>query len=429
MKRIFITAAITLAAIAAQAQTDSVYTLSECTAAALENNATMRMTDNELRAAIETRREAFTKYFPDIQAGFSAFWTHHKVFEYNVLDLFTIGLIHKGRATGIWATQPVFAGGRIVNGNKLARVGEEAARIKKEAGADQVTLETESIYWQLVTLKATRRTVVSALEMLDSLHRQVSAAVDAGLVVRNDLLKVDLKRNSYRADLIDLDNGIALMRMLLGQQMGMGADARPDIAEVVPDSVPPFPEKLFMTSDAALSLNTDRQLLEKNAEAKELERRIEVGKYLPEVGVEAGWVFHNIFEQNHNFGALMVTISVPLSGWWGGSHAIRRKALEAENARTELTNLSQKIRIEMTDKWDNLTAAHRKMRLAAEAEVQSRENLRITRAYYDAGMNTITDLLDAQTLHRQAQDDYIASYGKFRLSRAQYLQATGRLRR
>ena len=41
-------------------------------------------------------------------------------------------------------------------------------------------------------------------------------------------------------------------------------------------------------------------------------------------------------------------------------------------------------------------------------------------------MCTITDLLDAEALYRQAQDDFIAAYGVYRLSESQYLTATGR---
>jgi len=395
---------------------------------AVANNADIRVADNNLRAAIETRREAFTKYFPQVSAGGSWFKTHNDVVQYNVLDLFTLGIINKGKAAGIWALQPVFAGGRIVNGNKLAKVGEEAARIRKEQSANQVQLQTEALYWQLVTLKAQKHTVESAITMLDTLSRQVGAAVDAGVATRNDLLKVQLKRNGYRADLVDLDNGIELMKMLLAQQVGLGTEARVDVRAQVPDSVPAYPEALFIRTSEALDLTADHRLLVKNVEAKDLEKRMEVGNYLPQVGVGAGWFYHDVFNQDHNFGGVMVTVSVPLSGWWGGSHAIKRKKLELATARTELSNLGQKLEIEMSDKWDNLTAAHRKMVLASEAIAQSKENLRLNQAYYDAGMSTITDLLDAQTLYRQAQDDYTGAYGVFKLSEAQYLNATGRLK-
>ncbi len=413
---------------AAQNNADSVYTLQQCKAMALANNADIRVADNNLRAAIETRKEAFTKYFPEISAGASAFKTHHDVLQYNVLDLFTLGIINKGKTAGIWALQPVFAGGQIVNGNKLAKVGEDAARIRREQSADQVQLQTEALYWQLVTLKAEKRTVETAITMLDSLSRQVKAAVDAGIVTRNDLLKVDLKRNSYSADLVDLDNGIELMKMLLAQQMGLGTESKADVDAAVPDDVPEYPSALRVNSSEALGQTADHRLLVKNVEAKELEKKMETGSHMPQVGVGAGWFYHDVFNQSHNFGGVMVTVSVPISGWWGGSHAIKRKSLELANARTELENLSQKLEIEMADKWDNLTAAHRKMAIAAEAIEQSRENLRLNQAYYDAGMSTITDLLDAQTLNRQALDDYTAAYGVFKLSEAQYLNATGRFK-
>ncbi|HAB40935.1 MAG TPA: hypothetical protein DCE24_03675 [Porphyromonadaceae bacterium] len=421
-------AGIGRAAEPSEAVTDTVCSLDECKRMAVANNADIRVADNNLRAAIETRREAFTKYFPQVSAGGSWFKTHNDVVQYNVLDLFTLGIINKGKAAGIWALQPVFAGGRIVNGNKLAKVGEEAARIRKEQSANQVQLQTEALYWQLVTLKAQKHTVESAITMLDTLSRQVGAAVDAGVATRNDLLKVQLKRNGYRADLVDLDNGIELMKMLLAQQVGLGTEARVDVRAQVPDSVPAYPEALFIRTSEALDLTADHRLLVKSVEAKDLEKRMEVGNYLPQVGVGAGWFYHDVFNQDHNFGGVMVTVSVPLSGWWGGSHAIKRKKLELATARTELSNLGQKLEIEMSDKWDNLTAAHRKMVLASEAIAQSKENLRLNQAYYDAGMSTITDLLDAQTLYRQAQDDYMGAYGVFKLSEAQYLNATGRLK-
>lgn len=406
---------------------DTVFTLQECRDLALQNNAALRTSAKNVEAAIETRREAFTKYFPEIAAGASAFWANHDMLQYDVLDLFTLGIIKKGKTAGVWAVQPVFMGGQIVNGNKLAGVGVDVAKIRNEQAVDNVLLETDGLYWKLASLKAMRKTVESAVVMLDSLAVDVQAAVEAGIVVQNDLLKVDIKRNEYRNSLIDLDNGINLVKMLLAQQIGLGPSAAIETAEVIPDTVPEFPYSLYVDRADAVLQTTDHRLLEKNVRAKELERRMTVGEYLPKVGVGAGWFYHDVLEQNHNFGAVMVTVAVPISGWWGGAHNIKKKTLELENARIERDDLSQKLEIEVTDKWDNLTGAYRKMELSHKDIDQSKENLRITRAYYDAGMNTITDLLDAQTLFVESQGNYISNYGIFRLSISQYLNSTGRL--
>ena len=84
------------------------------------------------------------------------------------------------------------------------------------------------------------------------------------------------------------------------------------------------------------------------------------------------------------------------------------------------------LQINMQNKWDELTASHRKMELAAEAIGQAEENLRLNRIYYEAGTSTITDLLEAETMARQAHDQYSAAYGDFRTATAAYLNATGR---
>ena len=262
---------------ASAAAPDSVLSLDQCRRMALANNADIRTAGNNLLAAIETRREAFTKYFPEIQAGASVFQANHDMLQYNVLDLFTLGIVKKGAMAGIWAMQPIFAGGQIVNGNRLAKVGEEAARIRKEQSREAVALQTDALFWQLVTLKATKRTLESAVVTLDSLGSQVKAAVDAGVVPMNDYLKVELKRNGYRADIVDAENGIGLIRMLLSQQIGMGNDGNIDVAADVPDSVGPLPLSIRMTPADALPQTNDYRLLQKNVEAKDLEKRMAVG--------------------------------------------------------------------------------------------------------------------------------------------------------
>ncbi|MDE6693283.1 MAG: TolC family protein, partial [Muribaculaceae bacterium] len=68
MKTIYILAAIALgisAHASAQTTTDSVYSLSRCKELALENNAAVKTSQRDLEAATETRKEAFTKYFPE----------------------------------------------------------------------------------------------------------------------------------------------------------------------------------------------------------------------------------------------------------------------------------------------------------------------------------------------------------------------------
>ncbi|MBD5352815.1 MAG: TolC family protein [Bacteroides sp.] len=430
MKKIYIAIIALGATLSAAAQQsapqDTILSLEQCIDLAVKNNAALRRADNSAAMAKETRREAFTKYFPQISASGIGFRSHNYVFQYNALDMLNIELVKHGVLAGVQALQPIFMGGQIVNGNQLAKVGEAVGELQRAQTEREVRLTTEQYYWKLATLQATRNTLQSVIATLDTLDRQIQVAVDAGVAMRNDLLKVQLKRNGYEADMVDLDNGIQLCRMVLSQYIGEDFDRPINISAPVPEAVPAYPLDLRVDPAAALDQTIDYQLLDAQVKAKKLEKRMEVGKNLPQVLGGAGWYYHNVLEQGHNFGALQLVVNIPISGWWGGSHAIKRKNLELENAKSEREDLGQMLQINMQNKWDELTAAHRKMELASEAIGQAEENLRLNRIYYEAGTSTITDLLEAEALARQAHDQYSAAYGDFRTATAAYLNATGR---
>lgn len=430
MKKILIAVMALAATIGVSAQQneerDTVLTLQQCIDMAVAHNAALKRADNTSKAATQTRKEAFTKYFPEISATGLGFRSHNYIFQYNALDMLNIELVKHGVLAGVQALQPIFMGGQIVNGNQLAKVGEAAAELQRAQTEREVRLTTEQYYWKLATLQATKRTLQSVIATLDTLDTQVQVAVDAGVAMRNDLLKVQLKRNGYMADMVDLDNGIQLCRMVLSQYIGEDFELPINIDAPVPTEVPAFPLDLRVSPSAVLDNTIDYQLLQANVKAKKLEKRMEVGKNLPQILGGAGWYYHNVLEQGHNFGALQLVVNIPISGWWGGSHAIKRKNFELENAKIELDDLGQMLEINMQNKWDELTAAHRKMELAAESIGQAEENLRLNKVYYEAGTSTITDLLEAEAIARQAHDQYSSAYGDFQTARAAYLNATAR---
>ena len=405
---------------------DSVLSVDQCVAMALANNKKAINAKNNIEAAVNLKREAFTKYFPEIAAMGMAFWANHDILQYNLLDIVELGLIKKGKVAGIQALQPVFTGGLIINGNKLAGVGEEVARLRMQQTENELRLTTETLFWKLSTLESTMTVLETAVSFLDTLENQVSTMVDAGLITRNDLLKVQLKRRNYMSEKVDLHNGILLVKMLLGQYVGLGVDGNIEIAAEVPENVPVYPYDIYSPSDNALPLTADYRLLEKNVEAKKLEKRMTLGSNLPSVAVGAGWYYHDLLDQNHNFGSVQIAVDIPLTGWWSGAYALKRRNLELANAKNELQDLSEQLCIEMQDKWNNLTAAHRKMEIEREGIAQSEENLYLNRMYYEAGMCTISDLLEAETSKKEAEDRYVAAYGNFCTARSAYLIATGR---
>lgn len=438
MKKIFsLAAAMSLmSALVLNAQQLS---LEECVSLALENNARMRTAEYSLKASQETLREAFTKYFPSVSVSAAAFAANHGMLQHHFdLPLSSLGVglpdidynlsvLKRGSVAGVTLLQPIFLGGRIVNGNRLAHVGEEVSRLQQRQTADEVRHDVEQYYWQLVSLNSKHRTISGVIDMLDSLTNQVQSYVDAGVATYNDLLEVKLKKNEMLVARTELDNGISVVRMLLSQYIGMGTSGSVDVAsDIIPGEVPEFPHDIYRAPEDCLVQTVAHGLLTQNVRAKELEQKIAVGNNLPMVAAGASYNYEHVLEQGHTFANVYVTVSVPISDWWGGAHTIKKKRIETQIARTQLEDNSQLLMIAMTNAWNDVTTAFTQMEIAGESIAQSAENLRLNQNFYNAGTITITDLLNAQTLYRQSQDKFVDAYGQFQIKKLTYLQATGR---
>ena len=434
------------------AQAQTMLSLEDCRRLALENNAKVHVAEGNRQAATEVSREAFTKYFPNIGANWLGFRSNKCVVQYTLpsigqmlppgaesllppemaglanQSLGEIELVKKGWTGSVYAIQPIFMGGQIINGNKLAHVGEEVASLHKENAEDEVIVTTEKYYWQIVTLQSKKQTLQSLLNMVDTLQYQVDVAVKAGVAMPNDLLKVKLQHNEFSAMMVDIDNGITLASNLLAQYIGLNGDSISVEPVNTVEQMPEYPDAVFVEPSQALSSTADYRLLQQNVKAADIKTRLAVGENLPKVGLGAGWMYDDLINEKHNFAAVMLTVSVPITDWWGGSHKIKKAKIEAQNARIQQEDLSQMLILKMQNGWDGLTAAYRKLKIAHEAIGESTENLRLNENYYRAGVSTITDLLDAQTLYRQTLDRYTEAFGSYKVATAEYLQSIGQLK-
>ncbi len=436
MKKILSIAVAVAMSVTATAQQ---LTLDECVKLALENNARMRTASYTVQASQETSKEAFTNYFPSVSISGAAFTANHGMLQHNFtlplsmlgLDLpdmdYKLSMLKKGSVAGINLLQPIFLGGRIVNGNRLAHVGEEVSRLQMRQTADEVRHDVEQYYWQLVSLHSKHQTLDGVIGMLDTLTTQVQSYVDAGITTVNDLLEVKLKRNEMLVARTELDNGISVMRMLLSQYVGKGTTGSVDVAyDIRVGELPDFPQEIYRNPEDCLGQTVGHALLTQNVKAKEYEQKMALGSNLPMVAVGASYNYEHLLDQGHTFANVYVTVNIPLTDWWGGSSNMKKKKLETQIARTQLEDNSQLLMIAMTNAWNDLGTSYKQMDIAKESIQQAAENLRLNQNFYQAGTTTITDLLNAQTLYRQAQDKFIDAYGQFQLKKLTYLQATGR---
>ena len=327
------------------------YTLDACIHEALVNNTRIKNADNDLAAARHVQQEAFTKFFPSFNAFGTGFTADKGLVEMEMVPGEKLSMMKNGVIGGVTAAVPLFTGGQIVNSNKLSAVNVEVSRLQRRQSENEVRLTVEQYFWQIVMLKEKLRTLSIVGEQLSSIHKDVDAAVQAGVTNRNDLLQVQLKENETRSTRIQVENALAVSTSLLAQYMGHPSDSV-DVDMVLTDSLPDHPGELYVLPESSLPATDEYNLLQQNVKAARLQHKISIGKNLPLLSVGGGYVYDNLMDKDHSFWMGFATVSVPLSGWWGGSHDMKKHKLRLRNAENRFTDQSQLLIIRMlTNKW------------------------------------------------------------------------------
>ena len=425
--------------------TAQTYSLQQLKDSALHNNFAIRKARFDINAAQQQRREAFTKYFPNVSATGLWFNANKGMAQTTInpsevlpqslaqamvqqmppqvlADLgnpINVSMMKNGTIGGVTAVQPVFAGGQIVNGNRLAKVGENVSRLQLQLSENEVEKTTEQYFWQLVSLQEKMKTVEAVEALLADIAKDVDVALKAGVAMRNDLLQVQLRQNDIASQKLTLRNATSVVKLLIAQYCCL--------SDTVFTLVAPADEGADQLQGAAFNVQStpEYQLLSQQVRATGLQHKMEVGKNLPSVGVGAGYNYHNLLDNNHTFGMIFATVSVPISDWWGGSHAIKRKKIEHEKAQAQLADNSELLRIRMQKAYNDVEEARQQLDIAQRSIEQADENLRLNRNFYQAGTSKMSDLLEAQLLYQQARDRQTDAVANYHNKLLEYRQAIG----
>lgn len=426
MKIIYIISCLLLCLGGLQLSAQTNYSLSECKQLAIENNRSIKNSQLNIKSSKEVQKETFTNYFPSVSVSGIGFKANDPLLSLNMGGA-AMGLFNDGLAGAITLTQPVFAGGKIINGNRLSKLGVEVSEQQARLSENEILLQVEETFWNLLGLYEKLQTLDILDKQLTTLLNDVEVAYKAGMITHNDVLQVKLKLNDVKSDRVNIDNGIYLCKMSLCQQLGMDIESanqfdiqRPDINN------PESPLNYYVNHREALQNRAENILLEKNLDASKLETKIKRGDYMPTVAVGASYMQNNLMDKWEGNAVAFVSVSIPISGWWGGSHAIKQQCINEQIAYNNKLDGQEQLLLQMQSVKNELDNAYKQILIAKESIEQSEENLRLNNNYYKAGMVALTDVLDAQTLMQQSRDKYVDAYSSYQKKRFEYLQVTGR---
>ena len=417
-----------------RAQQPKKLSMEQCRDMALTASEEIKQADNRLRQAELDDKIAATARLPKIEGSATGAYVLPDI-EMTGMELAMRGAY----MAGLTLTQPIYTGGKISAGRQMAHLGRQIADQQLRMTRMDVLVDADNAYWSYIAVRRKVRMLESYSTQMDTIYKQTSSAVAAGMAIENDLMRIEAKRSEIRYQLQKAQNGAELCRMSLCRVIGAERDQHP-----VPTNT------LFQTSEPGALLSD----LASRPELRILEQQVAVGEQqirdvrsamLPSVGLSLGYTYYgNIKLQSvvdagngtfiphtqefrDGIGLAMLAVKIPIFHWGESRKKVRKARYELQHAQLDLQKNTRLMSLEVEQAIRNVEDGYRLIQTAELALQQAAENLRVMRNRYKAQMAPLTDLLDAQSQWQQAASNRIEAQTQYRIYETEYLRATGRL--
>jgi outer membrane protein TolC len=463
--------------------------LEQCRKLALDHNQKIKMAKEQVKAADEVKKSAFTRYLPDFSVN-GAYTYFNKDYQLLKNDLFlpvvpysaidpstgklsqaalsnpsvaastfvinpsTGTVVTDGSGNPVFQkytylpasktrfsldnvyvmnggfTQPVYLGGKIREANRIAAYTKEIADHNLSLKQEELIYSVEEAYWRIVSLREKVKLAGKYKQMLTRLVSDLENIHSEGIITRNDLLKAKLKLSEADILLLEANNGMEISKMVLCQMTGVPYSS----AITLTDSLNKIDTSVisYMIDEDAIAGRPELKILEKNVDIARSGVKLMQSRYLPDIVVNAGYTFMNPNPYNglvKEFGSdynIGVVCNIPIFHFGDKKHTLAAARFEQESATLKLEESKELMVLQLQQAVYQYTESIKKTDYASLALDQALQNLNSTEDNFNEGILKTSDLLEAQVLWQKAWSELIDARTNQQMSVSNLKKVTGK---
>ena len=305
--------------------------------------------------------------------------------------------------------QPLFMGGKIIAYNKITKYAERLAESQHATGMQDLILQTDQIYWQIISLVNKKKLAENFLELVQKLDSDVDKMIKEGVATKADGLSVKVKVNEAEMMLTQVDNGLNLSKMLLCQLCGLPLETDFQLADESMKDLPLPNTYTEANVSTALSNREELKSLELASEIYRQKVNVVRADFLPSVALTANYLVTNPslvngFENKfRGMWAAGIVVKIPVFHWGEGIYKVKAAKAEANIARYKLEDIKEKVELQVTQNSYKVNESTKKLALAEKNMEKAEENLRYANLGFKEGVIPTSNVLEAQTAWFSAQ--------------------------
>lgn len=331
-------------------------------------------------------------------------------------------------------TQPIFMGGKIIAYNKITKFAEQLAESQHATELQDVILNTDQAYWQVISLVNKKKLAESFLELVKKLDSDVSKMVAEGVATKADELSVKVKVNEAEMTLTKVENGLSLSKMVLCQLCGIPLDTPITLADESMENIT-LPDT-YIEGNVNTALNNREELKSLELASKIYRQKVNVtrSEFLPSVGLTATYLVTNPslvngFEKKmRGMWGVGMMVKIPVFHWGEGIYKVKAAKAEANIAQYKLDDVKEKVELQVTQATYKVNEATKKLAMAEKNMAKADENLRYANLGFQEGVIPTSNVLEAQTAWLSAQSGKIDAQIDVKMSEIYLNKSMGTLK-
>lgn len=336
---------------------------------------------------------------------------------------YEIGWLYTG---GVSLEQPLYIGGKIRAANRIAHFSREMAQQNERLTTTEIILQTDEAYASVVKAREMKIAVEHYQAFLDELQKNVKSAERHGIKTHNDVLKVQVKRNECLLSVRKAENALRLATMNLCHLIGYPLHSVVMVSDELPE-VPPIEEW------GEIADRPEYAILQNKVAISAQQIKVNRAELLPQVGLTAGYNYlhgfkindHNLFDKGN--ASIMVNVTIPLFHFGERHHKVKAAQEALKKNELEREDLFEQMRLELASTANNLEEAALEQEIAVQSLAQAEENRRVSQSQYKAGVETLSDHLEANALWQSAHEAAIHARYQHYIAYLSYIKAAGKL--
>lgn len=331
-------------------------------------------------------------------------------------------------------TQPIFMGGKIIAYNKITKFAEQLAESQHATELQDVILNTDQAYWQVISLVNKKKLAESFLDLVKKLDSDISKMVAEGVATKADELSVKVKVNEAEMTLTKVENGLSLSKMVLCQLCGIPLDTPITLADESMENITLPDTYIEGNVNTALSNREELKSLELASKIYRQKVNVTRSEFLPSVGLTATYLVTNPslvngFERKmRGMWGVGMMVKIPVFHWGEGIYKVKAAKAEANIAQYKLDDVKEKVELQVTQATYKVNEATKKLAMAEKNMAKANENLRYANLGFQEGVIPTSNVLEAQTAWLSAQSGKIDAQIDVKMSEIYLNKSMGTLK-